>query len=174
MLLILCYREDGNIHVCGYCLEVNAVKGSYSCSSCSVSFKTFCDGEEMYENVPSVTQKKHLKLGEIIGVNPNSYETVKEVLLNLFEQAEVPQKKKWVHVGFGGVPYQIAADLIENMKQCTICDALVDLKVETEDEHCKECHPEEENIVLKKAFGRILLTCFRVVWGTKISLVFSL
>ena len=126
---------------------------------------------KMYHHV---TQKKHLKLGEIIGVNPNSYETVKEVLLNLFEQAEVPQKKKWVHVGFGGVPYQIAADLIENMKQCTICDALVDLKVETEDEHCKECHPEEENIVLKKAFGRILLTCFRVVWGTKISLVFSL
>ena len=58
MLLILCYREDGNIHVCGYCLEVNAVKGSYSCSSCSVSFKTFCDGEEMYENVPSCHPEK--------------------------------------------------------------------------------------------------------------------
>ena len=35
----------------------------------------------------------------------------------------------------------------------------IDLKVETEDEHHEECHPEEENIVLKKAFGRILLTC---------------
>ena len=30
--------------------------------------------------------------------------------------------------------------------------------LETEDEHHQECHPEE-NIVLKKTFGRILLTC---------------
>ena len=37
---LMLQREDDNIHVCGYCLEVNE-KGSYSCSSCSVSFKTF-------------------------------------------------------------------------------------------------------------------------------------
>ena len=103
-----------------------------------------------------------------------------------------------MHVGFDGVPYRIATDLIENMKQCTICSALVDLKVETEDEHHEECHPEEENIVLKKALSRMMLTCgagdmeknlllatfkfckvnvkidsFRVVRGTKISLAFS-
>ena len=114
----------------------------------------------MYENVPSChSEETHIKLGEIIGVNPNSYEAVKQVLLNILEQAEVPQKRKWVCVGFDGVPYRIAADLIENMKQCAICNALIDLQVETEDEHHEECHSEEENIVLKKAFGRILLTC---------------
>ena len=86
--------------------------------------------------------RKNIKLGEIIGVNPNSYETVKQVLLNFLEQAEVPQKRKWVRVGFDGVPYRIAADLIENMKQCTICNALIDLKAETEDEHHKECHSD--------------------------------
>ena len=37
------------------------------------------------------------------------------------------------------------------MKQCTICNALIDLKVEIEHEHHEECHPEEENVVLKKA-----------------------
>ena len=37
------------------------------------------------------------------------------------------------------------------MKQCTICNALIDLKVEIEHEHYEECHPEEENVVLKKA-----------------------
>ena len=123
-------------------------KGNYSCS-----FKIFCDREELYENVPSCHSEKtpHIKLGEIIGVKPNSYETVKQVLLNLLEQAEVPQKRKWVHVGFDGVPYRIATDLIKNMKQCTICNALIDLKAETEDEHHEECHPEEENVVLKKA-----------------------
>ena len=94
---------------------------------------------KMYHHV---TQKKHIKLGEIIGVNPNSYETVKQVLLNFLEQAEVPQKRKWVRVGFDGVPYRKAADLIENMKQCTICNALIDLKAETEDEHHKECHSD--------------------------------
>ena len=169
--------------------------------NCFVSFKTFRDREQLYENVPSCHPEKtpHIKLGEIIGVNPNSYETVKEVFLNLWEQAEVPQKRKWVRVGFDGVPYRIAADLIENVKQCTICNTLIDLKVETEDKQHEECHPDEENIVLKKALGRILLTCgaghmeknlllatfkfckvsvkidsFRVVRGTKISLVFSL
>ena len=197
---IMLQREDDNIHVCGYYLEVNE-KSSYSCSSCSVSFKTFHNSEELYENVPSRHPEKtpHIKLGEIIVVNPNSYETVKQVLLNILEQAEVPQKRKWVRVGFDGVPYRIAADLIVNVKQCTICNALIDLKVETEDEHHEECHSEKENIILKKAFGRILLMCgaghmeknlllatfkfckvsvkidsCRVVRGTKISLVFSL
>ena len=37
------------------------------------------------------------------------------------------------------------------MKQCTICNALIDLKVEIEHEHHEGCHPEEENVVLKKA-----------------------
>ena len=197
---IMLQRENDNIHVCGYCLEVNE-KGSYSYSSCSVSFKTFRDREELYENVTSCQSEKtpDIKLGEIIGVNPNSFEAVKQALLNLMEQAEVPQKRKWVRVGFEGVPYRIAADLIENMKQCTICNALIDLKVGTEGGHHEECQPEEENIFLKKGFRRILLTCgaghmrnnflqatfklckvnmkidsFRVVRGTKISLVFSL
>ena len=87
-------------------MEVNE-KGSYSCSSCSVSFKTVHDREELYENLPSCHPEKtpNIKLGEIIGVNPNSYETVKQVLFNILEQAEVPQKRKWVHVGFDGIPY---------------------------------------------------------------------
>ena len=113
--------------------------------------------------IMSLRKTPHIKLREIIGVNANSYETVKQVLLNLLKQAEVPQKRKWVHVGFDGVPYQIATNLIENMKQCTIYNALIDLKVETEDEHHKECYSEEETIVLNKGFGRILLTMVLVI-----------
>ena len=77
----------------------------------------------MNKNVPpSCHLEKALliKLGEIIGVNPNSYETVKQVSLNLLEQAGIPQKRKWMRV----VRYRTVADLIENMKQCTICNAL--------------------------------------------------
>ena len=44
-------------------------------------------------------------------MNPNSFETVKRVLLNLLGQAEVAQKRKWVHVGFDGLPYRVVADL---------------------------------------------------------------
>ena len=68
-----------------------------------------------------------------------------------------------MHVGFDGVPYRIGTNLIENMKQCTIYNALIDLKVETEDEHHKECYSEEETIVLNKGFGRILLTMVLVI-----------
>ena len=53
---IMLQRECDNIHVCGYCLEVNE-KGSY-CSSCSVSFKTFLDREELLENVRSSHSEK--------------------------------------------------------------------------------------------------------------------
>ena len=41
--------------------------------------------------------------------------------MNLLEQTEIPQKRKWLRVGFDGVPYQIAADLIEDMKQYYEC-----------------------------------------------------
>ena len=58
---------------------------------------------------------------EIIGFNPNSYKTIKQVSMNLLEQAEIPQKRKWLRVGFDGVPYQIAADLIEDTKQYYEC-----------------------------------------------------
>ena len=54
---IMLQREDDNIHVCGYCLEVNE-KGNYPCLSCSVSFKTFRGREELYENVPSCHSEK--------------------------------------------------------------------------------------------------------------------
>ena len=54
---IMLQRECDNIHVCGYCLEVNE-KGSYSCSSYSVSFKTFLDREELHENVRSSHSEK--------------------------------------------------------------------------------------------------------------------
>ena len=53
---IMLQREYDNIHVCGYCLEVSE-KGSY-CSSCSVSFKTFLDREELLENVRSSHSEK--------------------------------------------------------------------------------------------------------------------
>ena len=67
---ILLHREGDNIHVRGYCLEVNQ-KASYSCSSCSVSFKTFRDREELYENISSCHPEKapHIKLREIINTS---------------------------------------------------------------------------------------------------------
>ena len=52
------------------------------------------EGNGMEITIMSLRKTPHIKLREIIGVNANSYETVKQVLLNLLKQAEVPQKRK--------------------------------------------------------------------------------
>ena len=91
----------------------------------------------MYEHVSSTHSKElpSIKLGEIIGVNPNSYQTIREVLQNLLLQAGVLTKREWVRIGFDGVPYRIAYDLIENTMQCDICKELIDIKVSSTIDH---------------------------------------
>jgi len=60
-----------------------------------------------------------VKLGEIIGVNPNGIESVKEVLMNIMTQCDIGNSRQWVRVGCDGVPYVIADTLIN---QCLACE----------------------------------------------------
>ena len=46
----------------------------------------------------------------------NSYSSIKKVLCNLISQT-VSDERKWVRVGFDGVPYRIAKELIEKYCQ---------------------------------------------------------
>ena len=49
--------------------------------------------------------KPTIKLGKIIGVNPNLYKTIDQ-LFNLLRQLK-SDEKTWIRIGFDGVPYQI-------------------------------------------------------------------
>ena len=89
-----------------------------SCSTCHHQYKTSPDLKTMYnvpnghiENIPSI------KLGKIIGVNSNSYSSIKKVLCNLISQTE-SDERTWIRVGFDDVPYRIAKEQIDNTAKC--------------------------------------------------------
>ena len=69
-------------------------------------------------------EKPTIKIGKIIGVNPNSHKTIKEVLFNLLQQVK-SDERAWVRIGFDGVPYQIAKELIDKVIFVTVVKRLL-------------------------------------------------
>ena len=69
------YDED--LFFCMQCTAANC-KTSYICISCGCQLQTSHNRELIYD-VPNghCKEKPTIKLGEIIGVNPNSYKTIK-------------------------------------------------------------------------------------------------
>ena len=109
------------------CTAANT-KTSSLCRSCRCQLQTSQNRELMYD-VPNghPKEKPTIKLGEIIGVNPNSYKTIKEVLFNLLQQVK-SDERTWVRIAFDGVPYRIAKELIDKVYFCNCCEEIIDLK----------------------------------------------
>lgn len=109
--------------VCVKCSEIyqNSVS---KCPNCGYNPNTITDRTILYEGVPSKhpDHPPNVKLGEIIGVNPNGIESVKEVLMNIMTQCDVGNSRQWVRVGCDGVPYAIADKLINQCLVCGICN----------------------------------------------------
>ena len=95
---------------------------------------------------------------EIIGLNPNLYETIKTVLENLREQAGIGKEKAWPRVGFDGVPYRIASEIIEHTKLCLLCNEIIDISISSEKDHAKEKHSNCAKVQFDYYYGNILLT----------------
>ena len=74
----------------------------------------------LYGDVPveHLKEKPSIKVGDIIDENPNSRASIKTVLEKLCEQGELENKRKWVRLGFDGVPYRIATNLRSEVVQC--------------------------------------------------------
>ena len=66
------------------CLNVNE-KANKVCNFYDFVFDTLLSRKALYDDISSYHPENlpEIKLGEIIGVNPNSYETIKTVLENL-------------------------------------------------------------------------------------------
>ena len=65
------------------------------CNFCDFVFDTLLSRKALYGDISSYHPENppEIKLGEIIGVNPNSYEIIKTVPENLPEQAGVRKEK---------------------------------------------------------------------------------
>ena len=52
---------------------------------------------------------------------------MKEILLGINKEAIIEAGRKWIPVVCDGSPYVLGADILDEMKNCTICDTLVDI-----------------------------------------------
>ena len=147
---------DEDLFFCMQCTAANT-KTSSLCISCGCQLQTSQNRELMYD-VPNghPKEKPTIKLGEIIGVNPNSYKTIKEVLFNLLQQVK-SDERTWVRIGFDGVPYGIAKELIDKVYFCNGCEEIIDLKEDSLETHLLHFHYSDSNISVKPYFGDILL-----------------
>ena len=100
---LACEVEDGSIICMKCCTKIDILVAK--CNVCQFSFTTFPSREALYSEVPDCHSKESplVDLGEIIGVNPNSYKTITEVLQNLLSQTKVGDQRAWVRIGFDGV-----------------------------------------------------------------------
>ena len=97
-----------------------------------------------------------IKLGEIIPVNPNSYKSIKIVFKNLQDQSEVGKKRKWVRIGFDGVPYRMASQIIKNTIECLSCKNEFKNKIIYQS-NLPECAGSADQNNFRKSFENILL-----------------
>ena len=77
-------------------------KTSYICISCGCQLQTSQNWKLIYD-IPNghLKEKPTIKLGKIIGVNPNSFKAIKEVLFNLLQQVK-SDERTWVRIGLTG------------------------------------------------------------------------
>ena len=144
-------------------------KASKVCNFCDFVFDTLLSRKALYGDISSyhLENPPEIKLG----VNPNSYETIKTVLGNLREQAGVGKEIAWTRVGFDGVRHRIASEIIEHTKLCLLSNKVIDISITPEKDHAKEKHSDcakvqfDGNILLTPGAGHmkenLLLALFR-------------
>lgn len=151
-------ETNENKYVCNGCGYIY-IATLMTCPECDYNPNFSLDRSALYEGVPSEHPSgiPSVRLGEIIAVNSNSHDTVKQVLLNLQSQCEIGKTREWVRVGCDGVPYSIADKLINNLVLCKVCNSHIDTCKETIESHFIDVHPENTNVEFAKVFDSILL-----------------
>ena len=126
------------------CCFVNP-KSTKTCEQCEYNFINFPTREILYVDAPDIRPKEKpgIKLGETIGENPNSFSSIKKVLKDIVKQCKVGKDRCWLRVGFDGVPYRMASEIIENYVVCNGCGNEFEDK-ESFLEHAAKIHPKLE------------------------------
>lgn len=113
----------------------------------------------LYGDVPAGHNKRSIVTpGEIIGVNPNSRETVKTVLIGIGKASKVGTDREWIRVGCDGVPYNIASSLLNDIYICNDCGEEIDISKTPLIVHLDEKHKRnKDKISFKLHFDYVLL-----------------
>ena len=144
--------------VCPGCRTVINQVSIETCPACKYTVKDLPDRSGLYGDVQSnhPTLLPYVKMGEIVDLNPNSIESIKTLLRNLKEQSGVGKQRKWVRMGFDGVPYGIASSIIDNTVVCSVCKQELNISKRPFSEHAEAEHPGQE-VECTKLFDDVLL-----------------
>jgi hypothetical protein len=150
---------DSSTHrVCSKCTTTYK-KSQTCCPKCSNKPNNIKDRSELYGDIPNghPSLKPNIKMGEIIGVNPNSRENLKHVVKDLRKQAGVGYERQWVRIGFDGVPYRIVESIIKDVVVCEECGEEVDTKKTLFAQHVDKMHSGSGSVSSKLLFDDVLL-----------------
>lgn len=91
---------------------------------------------------------------ECLLINPNSYNSVRDVLMHV-QKLAMSEKRKWVTIVVDGVPFGLAQEIIRKSVYCHICDEVVLEK--NISNHYSSSHNQPSPSQLKRVFSNILL-----------------
>lgn len=107
-----------------------------------------------YEDISQMPSSCKIYDQECLLVNPNSHNTVREVLEHI-QKIALSDGRQWVTVVVDGIPFSLAQDIIRNSVYCHICKEVLREKEITNhyaDSHNEPCPPQ-----LQRVFTNILL-----------------
>lgn len=108
-----------------------------------------------YEDVAQTTVV-HCKVydQECLLMNPNSFNTVREVLEHI-QKTALSEDRKWVTVVVDGIPFSLAQDIVRSWVYCHICkDVIREKEISS---HYVESHNQPSPPQLERVFTNILL-----------------
>jgi hypothetical protein len=83
-----------------------------------------------------------VSVGDPLMKNPNSFNTVCDVMKSIMTTCGVGHHSEWTTVGCDGLPYGIGAKIIENYFTCPACSHDTKTGKQTFSKHMSQCHPD--------------------------------
>ena len=91
-----------------------------------------------------------MDVGEPCMVNPSSYEALLEVMDHVKKTCSVgsDKERKWTILASDGVPYVLASEIQDNLKQCRCCGLEINTKHISEEDFEELLQNHEKNATL--------------------------
>ena len=120
---------------------------------CGINMERYENDYDPYFRTESKhpSRKPSMDVGEPCMVNPSSYEALLEVMDHVKKTCSVgsDKERKWTILASDGVPYVLASEIQDNLKQCRCCGLEINTKHISEEDfeeflqnHEKECNSD--------------------------------
>ena len=151
--------NDGKCNVCYKCFG-SFPKSDVKCPQCGINMERYKNDYDPYFRTESKhpIMKPSMDVGEPCMVNLSSFEALLEVMDHVKKTCSFGsgKERKWTVLASDGVPYVLASEIQDNLKQCRCCVLEINTKYISEEDfgeflqnHEKECN---SNMPIKSGF----------------------